>query len=203
MPITISGSGTVTGLTAGGLPDGSIQAADLASGVGGKVLQVKNATKTGYQSFNNGGTDTFVDISGLSITITPSSTSNTLLVGYQISGSGSNNSYASVKCVYNVDGGSFSDTVVSDALSATNSDALIRASSSLDTYNDQGIYKVETRGVQFMHSPASTGTLIYKLQLAQIYDAANQYSWINRCTDIANKPRSVGISTLTIMEIVA
>ena len=35
MPLTFNGSGTITGLTAGGLPDGSIQAADLASGVGG------------------------------------------------------------------------------------------------------------------------------------------------------------------------
>ena len=36
MPIAINGSGTITGISAGGLPDGIIQAADLASGVGGK-----------------------------------------------------------------------------------------------------------------------------------------------------------------------
>jgi hypothetical protein len=33
MPITINGSGTVTGISAGGLPDGCIQEADLAAGV--------------------------------------------------------------------------------------------------------------------------------------------------------------------------
>ena len=32
MPITINGSGTVTGISAGGLPDGSIIAADIAAG---------------------------------------------------------------------------------------------------------------------------------------------------------------------------
>ena len=36
MPIVLNGSGTITGISAGGLPDGIIQAADLASGVGGK-----------------------------------------------------------------------------------------------------------------------------------------------------------------------
>lgn len=35
MPITINGTGSVTGLSAGGLPDGSIAQADLASGVTG------------------------------------------------------------------------------------------------------------------------------------------------------------------------
>jgi hypothetical protein len=35
MPITIDGSGTITGLSAGGLPDGSIVQAELASGVAG------------------------------------------------------------------------------------------------------------------------------------------------------------------------
>lgn len=33
MPVTIDGSGTVTGISAGGLPDGSVGQADLASGV--------------------------------------------------------------------------------------------------------------------------------------------------------------------------
>ena len=39
MPLTFNGSGTITGLTAGGLPDGSIQAADLASGVGESEIE--------------------------------------------------------------------------------------------------------------------------------------------------------------------
>jgi hypothetical protein len=36
MPIAINGSGSITGITAGGLPDGCVTADDLASGVGGK-----------------------------------------------------------------------------------------------------------------------------------------------------------------------
>ena len=36
MAIAINGAGTITGISAGGLPDGVIQSADLASGVGAK-----------------------------------------------------------------------------------------------------------------------------------------------------------------------
>jgi len=36
MPIAINGSGSITGLSVGGLPDGCVTADDLASGVGGK-----------------------------------------------------------------------------------------------------------------------------------------------------------------------
>jgi len=88
MAITINGSGTVTGITAGGLPDNCITADDLAttldlsgntitlpSGTGGKVLQVVEdvysdsyiqTTSTSYQT-------------GLSVSITPSSTSSKIL----------------------------------------------------------------------------------------------------------------------------
>ena len=51
MAIAINGAGTITGITAGGLPDGVIQEADLASGVGGKVLQVVNTTITAASTF--------------------------------------------------------------------------------------------------------------------------------------------------------
>ena len=50
MPLTLNGSGTVSGISAGGLPDGIIQSADLATGVGGKILQVKQAVKTDTSS---------------------------------------------------------------------------------------------------------------------------------------------------------
>ena len=46
MPITLNGSGTVSGISAGGLPDGIIQSADLASGVGGKIVAVTQTIKT-------------------------------------------------------------------------------------------------------------------------------------------------------------
>ena len=76
MPITLNGSGTVSGISAGGLPDGIIQSADLATGVGGKILQVKQTFKNDTASTSSGS---FADISGFTVSITPSATSSKIL----------------------------------------------------------------------------------------------------------------------------
>ena len=79
MAITINGSSnTITGLAAGGLPDGSIQAADLATGVRGKLLQFKQANTTANQDL--GSVYTFTDLTDLSIAFTPVSASSQLWI---------------------------------------------------------------------------------------------------------------------------
>ena len=90
MPITISGSGTITGLTTGGLPDGSIAAGDLSStldltgktvtlpsGTGGKILQVATAVKTDVFSYTS---QSFTDVTDLSVNLTPSNTNNRIIL---------------------------------------------------------------------------------------------------------------------------
>ena len=57
----------------------------LPSGVGGKVLQVVSTTKT--DTFSQASTTTYADITGLSVTITPSSASNKILVIGYVNGS--------------------------------------------------------------------------------------------------------------------
>ena len=59
MTITINGNGTVTGLAAGGLPDGSIVAADLASGVGSPEYTSFHAGLNSDQTISTG---TWTDI---------------------------------------------------------------------------------------------------------------------------------------------
>ncbi len=73
MAIQINGNGTITGISSGGLPAGSVTSATLASGAitsgampSGSVLQVQSVTKTDTASV----TDGTADIPGLSITIT-------------------------------------------------------------------------------------------------------------------------------------
>ena len=90
MPITFNGNGTVTGLAVGGLPDGSVDAdtlaanavtsGKLASGVGGKVLQVVQTTKTDVFTTTNAS---YSDITGMSASITMTSASNKVLVMVQ------------------------------------------------------------------------------------------------------------------------
>ena len=99
MAITINGTGSITGLTAGGLPDGSITAADLAnnvvtaeklattldltgktvtmpSGTGGKILQITQGTQSTQMSTT---LQTYQD-TNLSASITPSASNSKILV---------------------------------------------------------------------------------------------------------------------------
>ncbi len=95
MPIVIKGAGTVEGISVGGLPDAIVDAdmlasnavtatkivgaavtsGALASGVGGKILQVVEATTTTEAS----STSTSMADSGLSASITPASGSKVLI----------------------------------------------------------------------------------------------------------------------------
>jgi len=77
MAITINGAGTITGLSTGGLPDGSVDADTLASSIDlGKVLQIVQ----GKASIQVSTTSTSFTATGLNVTITPSSTSSKVLI---------------------------------------------------------------------------------------------------------------------------
>ena len=79
MPITFNGNGTVTGLAVGGLPDGTVDADTLASGVGGKVLQVQQATKTDTASNSTASGGVWTPTTP-KCSITPSNASNKILI---------------------------------------------------------------------------------------------------------------------------
>ena len=83
MSITINGNGTIGGVSVGGLPDGIVDTDMLASGAvtsallpAGSVLQVVTSSPTvGFET----NSTTFVD-TGHSASITPSSSSNKILI---------------------------------------------------------------------------------------------------------------------------
>ena len=85
MAIGINGSSnTITGIAVGGLPDGIVDTDMLAAGAvtapkrgAGAILQVVQTFKN--DSFSTSSTS-YVDITGFSVTITPSSTSNKILL---------------------------------------------------------------------------------------------------------------------------
>ena len=83
MPIAINGSGTITGLSTGGLPDGSVDTDTLADAAvtaakrgTGAILQVVQ----GYTSTEVEVTTTTFTDTGLTATITPTSTTSKILV---------------------------------------------------------------------------------------------------------------------------
>ncbi len=90
MAIAINGSGTVTGISVGGLPDGCVDTDTLATSVTrGKILQVVEARLTSdFSHTSTSNTDV-----GLSLSITPSSASNKVFVsfvGVSYAGAGTN-----------------------------------------------------------------------------------------------------------------
>ena len=91
MAIQINGNGTITGISVGGLPDGIVDTDMLAAGAAtstklgtGAVLQVQSVLKqNGFSASASSGS--FSDITGLSVNITMTSSSNKVLVLFQSS----------------------------------------------------------------------------------------------------------------------
>lgn len=86
MPIAINGSGTITGVSVGGLPDGIVDTDMIAAGAvtaakrgAGAILQIQQThlTTTSSQSLS---ANTLAEISGLSVSITPTSSTSDMLV---------------------------------------------------------------------------------------------------------------------------
>ena len=151
-----------------------------ASGSG--VIQVKSTTKT--DAFTTTSTS-FVDVTGLSVSITPTSASNNILVLYSVSGAGTDTATAGATGVRLVRGSTaiavgtgltngFTGQHSIRNLGATTAVAFVTAASHLD-------------------SPATTSATTYKVQAL----AAAGTFYINRDGDNVNAT----ISTITVMEV--
>ena len=95
MPITINGSGTVTGVSVGGLPDGIVDTDMIAANAvtapkrgPGAILQVVHVTKTDH--FTTTST-TFTDVTGMAASITPTSANSEIIVRFDLQLGGTSN----------------------------------------------------------------------------------------------------------------
>ena len=199
MAITINGTGSITGLTAGGLPDGSVTAADLAAGAGGKILNVWQGVFTGIQSFAPGSSapGPRADITNLSVTLTPTSASSRFLITCSISMGGASNSPAYY-------------------LMRDSTDILLNTSSlgatTLATWGshhsgDTGyIYSTDLQTISYVDSPATTSSITYKVQGQNAFGAGvavfvNTSQANGRAAPDPNYYNVRGCSTITVMEI--
>ena len=84
MPIAVNGSGTITGISVGGLPDGCVDTDTLATSVTrGKILQVVSTTRTDTFSESIGVGSLSAD--ALTVNITPSNASNKIFLTAHVS----------------------------------------------------------------------------------------------------------------------
>ncbi len=202
MAITINGTGSITGLTAGGLPDGSVTAADietsldltgktvtLPSGTGGKILQVVQASKTGATSTIN--QDSFTDL-GLSASITPTSTSNNVLVLVSI-GRVCCNTASLRLCPFRI----LRDAT---AIGTGNADGVklqsnfVISDSPDNNYGQSGAY-------QYLDSPSTTSATTYKIQWT---GQAGETWYLHRSTSNTNNTDTIhtrSASHIILMEV--
>ena len=178
MPVSINGNtGVVTGLAA--LPDSA-----MASG---SILQVLQVQKTDATSQATTGTANFFDISGLSLSITPSNTSNKILVVNTVSVSCNNgNRNTHIRLMRG-----------STAIGVGTGGSQTNSSFYLKTRDNFSPHNIST---QILDSPSTTSATTYKVQ----WSGENSDTfYLNRNASSSYGGNEGMVSTLTLMEVAA
>jgi hypothetical protein len=164
---------------AGGVPT-------WAAPAGGKLLQVVSTTKTDTFSTNS---TSFTDITGLSVTITPTSATSKIMVLVSLQASGESGSNSSGSRLMRDSTAIF----IGDAASS-------RERASVDVIGGSGGNRVgSSQAPMILDAPATTSALTYKVQIKSL-TAGNSY--VNRGsadTDDSGHQRTA--SSITVMEI--
>ena len=181
MPIAINGSGTLTGVSVGGLPDGivdadmlassSVTAGKLASGVGGKILQVATKKTTTGASNSNASAGDYVVLTSDAITVSAGSTF-LIFANYHVwMQDNSNPFYGSRKIQREIGGsGSWSDvrgtggsTFEYQLTSTTlNADSDLKPVHAIDTHGQSAGTSIKYRIVHVSAVPSSCDLLVFQ-----------------------------------------
>lgn len=155
----------------------------------GKILQVVSTTKTDI--FSSSTTGAFTDITGYSVSITPSSASNKVFIMYCVQvGLSTNADNVAVRLVRDSTAISIGDA----------SSSRTRATTATQTLYSNVNNTTRTIAGQFLDSPSSTSSTTYKLQF---FAAAGTF-YLNRNGEFIDTSSStVGASTITVMEVAA
>ena len=158
----------------------------------GNIIQVKQAYKTDIFSSTSG---TFVDVTGLSLTITPSSTSSKVLIRYDVLCSAQSWTKGTIQLglFFSSDGGS-SFNIIGNGTGGSsdhNVNSVQQLYSNGDSNTEANISGVS---LEYLHSPSSTAALQYKLQARIETDGGNFK--INAQAHSKN-----GASSMTVMEV--
>ena len=195
----ISGA-SLTGLNASNLGTGTVPTARLGSGTassstflrgdstyaeagGGGILQVKSTTKKDTATSTS---TSFAAISGLSVSITPSSSSNKILVSWHAGINGE--ATGSCLAVYR-DGSMVPDFAPTSSGSRPQGMGQFYEGDSSDISNCAGMA---------LDNPASTSSLTYQLY----WHTPNQTIYLNRCKHTEDSAWYVRVvSSITVMEV--
>ena len=164
----------------------------LPSGSAGGIIQIKQTLKT--DSFNT-NSQNLVDITGMSVSITPTRSDSKILVQVHLSFGGDDNMYGQVRLVRDP-----GDQTVGGSTAVSGNQR--NGTFGVNTPNGaNGQYKMYSAECQILDSPATTSTLTYKLQVASTNTGGN-YFYLNRPSNNDNQQYIIGgSSTITAMEV--
>ena len=156
----------------------------------GKILQVVQTVKTNRTTIQS---TTLTDIAGMSVSITPSSASNKVLVNYSLVVF-SNAVYYAMRLVRDSDSTIF--------IGDQNARATSQTRASFGSY-DSSYVIADTIAQSFLDSPNTTSAITYKLQAYSPYSSAYTIG-INGGVVLDNYSYMTnGVSTITVMEVAA
>ena len=161
-------------------------------GRAGNILQVKQAVKTDTFSLNGSATS---DVTGLSVAITPLSTSNKILVFYNLSVAIEYNGYSGFIFLLR----DSTQIYLGDAAGSRQGASSFMTSHSASDY---GAYEMFDVSGTFLDSPSTTSATTYKIQMKSLNNGRNFY--LNRHQndgDAIGSPRTA--SSITVMEVAA
>ena len=181
---TVNSSGIT--MAAGKTLPASALTGSLPAGMGGKILQVVQDVKTDTFSTNS---QAFVDVTGLSVSITPSSASNKILVMVSLA-LGNNGTHSDARLMRNS-----TPIAIGDASSnRTRSTFHLSSVSNTD---------IPTPSMTWLDSPATTSAVTYKMQVAVPY-SSSYVIYVNRGADDSDAGYAGRlVSTITVMEVAA
>jgi len=183
--ITIGASGDTISIPSGATITNSGTANNFG---GGKIGQVLQAVKLDTQATT--ANNSWSDVSGLSIAITPAATSSKILVLFNVNISPNTDNHAGIKVVR-----------ASTSIFIGNSGSGTRDCFSAIRNDAHAQYGLTNMAGQFLDSPSSTSAVTYKIQ-----GNGNADYYINRPlsdsgTTTIQRPR--GASSITVMEVLA
>ena len=161
-------------------------ALEFGADAGGKIGQVICVQKTNTTSY---GGQSWADISGMTATITPSSTSSKILWAFHGSGN-SHTNYAHIKIVYG-DGSNLTTQAIGDTRGSRTRSTIAAI---YDGGNDVGAHW----SAQGLDSPNTTSATTYKLQW---YVRSGNVQLNYRNYDADNIGQETAMSSITLMEI--
>ena len=166
----------------------------VPSGGGGGIIQIQQTLKT--DSFDT-NSQNLVDITGMSVSITPKFSTSKILVEVHLNFSGDDNMYGQVRLVRNP-----GDQTIGASTAVTGNQRIGTFGVSTP-YGANGQYKMYSASCKILVSPATTDALKYKLQVASTNTSGNDF-FLNRPPNNNNAQYIVGgSSTITVMEVSA